>query len=115
MVLSTWLGGTKDYVLAFDFKVEFLIGISTQKALWVIFRLVGTGLAAKSSLSSASSAGRFRVFIRLVASDLVVTFVTTGSSSTSEVSGVSGTTEFSPLSSGDTDVLGVPVVVVAGV
>jgi hypothetical protein len=41
--------------------------------------------------------------------------VTTGSSSTSEVSGVSGTTEFSPLSSGDTDVLGVPVVVVAGV
>lgn len=104
------LGGNKDCVLTFKFKFESSMGISTQKVLWVTFCLVGTGLAEKSS--SSSSAGRFRVFIRVVPSDLVATFVTTGSSSTSEVSKVSGTAEFWPLNKGE---LGVPVVVVAGV
>jgi hypothetical protein len=109
------LGGSKDVVLAFEFAVALLMGISTNIAFCMILRLVADRLPPLSWSSCASSARRFRVFTRLVASDFVAIFKTFGSGSISDVSGVSGTTELWLLSRGDTVVLGVPDAVVAGV
>jgi hypothetical protein len=87
--------------------VNLCTGNSTNTAFATILRLVVT------LTSESSSALRFRVFLVTGVEAGMLFVVTLATCSTSDVSGVSGSTEFSLLRKGDTVVL--VAVVVAGV